>query len=259
MAASDAYLSDASLRREAAQKNLTRYRKRAFKQAIARWLFIAGILAIGFAMGITCKSCSAAQAAGDATSSKNPATASSQVVVQPQAVVPPPSPEKWCAAFIRNNGGARAKAHAMETAEAVAACAPLLGPWMDEREATCFIMAVIWKESTFDPFVSGTSRDRGLMQLCEGYHKWRFAGKDWRIPAVNVRAGTGLLVEKMRKYHGAVDKVLMSYNGSMGHPKVYANPVMAKYRKLHAEWTKAGVSAGACASSAQAEPHMDRL
>ncbi len=109
------------------------------------------------------------------------------------------------------------------------------------------------------PKSAARAKTGGSCSYCEGYHKWRFAGKDWRIPAVNVRAGTGLLVEKMKKYHGAIDKVLMSYNGSMGHPKVYANPVMAKYRKLLAEWTKAGVSVGASASSAQAEPHMDRL
>ncbi len=134
---SDAYLSDASRQREAAaQKNLTRYRKRAFKQAAsARWLFIAGLVAVGFVLE---------PHANHALQRKL------RVTLLPlgnlrlpiagcgaAAAVDPPIPaEKWCAAFIRA-GGARAKpAHAMETAsEAVAACAPLLAPWLDEQES----------------------------------------------------------------------------------------------------------------------------
>lgn len=277
MAASSAYATDASARREAAQNSLKRYRRRAMKRCIAQWLFIAALVAIGYAAGTLTKSCSAAEAASagspqavDTTSFVTPAPEPTRVVDPPPPSVakageiPPPSPEKWCAAFIREVGGARAKAHAVQTAEAVAACAPLLGPWMDEREATCFIMAVIWKESTFDPCATGTSRDRGLMQLVEGYHAWRWKGKDWREPSVNVRAGTGLLVEKMRKYHGAVETVLTSYNGCWDNPKSYVPFVMHNYKALLKSWDAAGVaSAGSTSSpqadSGQAEAPMDRL
>lgn len=256
MAAVNAYQNDDSARRrEAAQKNLTRYRKRAFKRAVAQWLFIAALVAIGYAAGTLTKSCSAAQAADTTTSNPSPMEPATP---QSQAEEPAPeaahwlSAEEWCADFIRAHAEKRGAKRAKETASAVVACAPLLGPWMDEREATCFIMAVIWKESTFDPEVTGTSNDRGLMQLVDRYHKWRYGGKDWRCPAVNVRAGTGLLAEKMKKYHGALDKVLTSYNGS----RKYVAPVMKKYRTLLKSWDVAGVAASV---KAQAEPHMDRL
>jgi hypothetical protein len=179
------------------------------------------------------KSCTAvaqAAAVNIPPSSVDPAPTARVVVT-----IPPLTSEEWCAGVIRKLASQNGALHAAETAKAVCACAPLLGPWLDERESVCFIMAVIWKESTFNPDVTGASHDRGLMQLVDRWHKWRYGGKDWREPAVNVRAGTGLLAEKMKKYHGSLDKVLTSYNGS----RSYVAPVMKKYRTLLKMWDAA--------------------
>jgi len=233
-------------------------RRRAVRQRLVDIALVAFLLLLGFLAGFTLKSCVQTAApfaiVAWATEAEH---ARDFLIGTPVAsqCTPENSPtaEEWCAGIIERYGKDRGKEHSRETARAVVACAPLLGDYLDYRKAVCLLMACVWQESTFDPLAYGTSRDSGLMQLVPKWHAWRFGGGDWRDPMVNVRAGAGLLAEKLTESRGDVWLAVSRYNAGPGcnYVNAHARKVRAYFNKLLKLWDDAGVS--------QDEQYMDRL
>jgi len=78
------------------------------------------------------------------------------------------------------------------------------------------VMALIWKESRFQPAVVSPTGDHGLMQVNAGNFGWlrqALGGIDFHDPIENVRAGLHILGPLWAKY-GAEEphKALMAYN-----------------------------------------------
>ena len=87
-----------------------------------------------------------------------------------------------------------------------------------------FVMAVIFKESSFVPNVISKSNDYGLMQINKCNHEWLSAQlgiTDFLDPEQNVTAGLHMLSSLFEKYDDPA-KVLMAYNmGESGARKLW--------------------------------------
>ena len=81
-----------------------------------------------------------------------------------------------------------------------------------------FVMAVIFRESSFNPEAVGKTNDYGLMQINKVNHEWlskELGITDFLDPEQNVTAGLYMLQDLFEKYDEA-GLVLMAYN--MGEP-----------------------------------------
>ncbi len=98
----------------------------------------------------------------------------------------------------------------------------------------CFVKAVIWQESRFDPNVVGSSGEIGLMQITDGaVEDWaRFHGKKapYRgllfIPDVNTEIGTWYLARALRRWSVYTnchhELALCEYNAGLTAAKKWA-------------------------------------
>ena len=222
--------------RGAVAKALMLLRRRAFRERLVDIALVAFLLLIGFLAGFTLKSCVTTAHAHDRVFLIGTPVASQCTPGDT------PTVEEWCAGIIERYGKERGKEHSLATARAVVACAPLLDGHLSHREAVCLLMACIWQESHFDPHAYGTSKDSGLMQLVPYWHEWRFAGGDWRDPMVNVRAGAGLMAEKLEESRGDVWIAVARYNAGPGcnYVNEHARKVRGYFKKLLKLWDDAG-------------------
>lgn len=236
--------------RGAVAKALRTLRRSAVRQRLVDIALVVFLLLLGFLAGFTLKSCVTEAHARDFLIGTPVASQCTPGDT--------PTVEEWCAGIIERYGKDRGKEHSRETARAVVACAPLLDGHLSNRKAVCLLMACIWAESHFDPHAYGTSKDSGLMQLVPYWHEWRFAGGDWRDPMVNVRAGAGLMAEKLEESRGDVWLAVSRYNAGPGCDYVnpHARKVRAHFNKLLKLWDD--VYPPGQASVADAE-YMDRL
>lgn len=82
-----------------------------------------------------------------------------------------------------------------------------------------FVMAIIFKESSFNPDVVSKTNDYGLMQINKINHKWlseELGITNFLDPEMNVTAGLHILSDLFRKYENPT-LVLMAYNfGEVG-------------------------------------------
>lgn len=111
------------------------------------------------------------------------------------------------------------------------------------------IVAVMAVESSFNPFAESHRGAQGLMQVIPRFHMDKIdkagGGRDALFdPEVNVRVGTLVLHEGLRRY-GSMQSALQYYGGALSDPEAsYARKVMAmKQRLLSAAGRKAGNAA----------------
>lgn len=98
------------------------------------------------------------------------------------------------------------------------------------------IVAVMAVESRFNPFAESASGAQGLMQVIPRFHKDKIGkakGEDALFdPALNVRVGTLVLREGLRRY-GSMQAALQYYGGALSDPEAgYARKVMAIKQRL---------------------------
>lgn len=95
------------------------------------------------------------------------------------------------------------------------------------------VKAVIWRESRFHPHKTGTSGERGLMQITEpAAREWAraekvetFAPTDLFDPKTNIDAGTWYLARALRHWSGRDDPIpfaLAEYNAGRSRVKRWA-------------------------------------
>lgn len=110
-----------------------------------------------------------------------------------------------------------------------------------------FVMALIQRESGYNPDVISKTNDYGLMQINEINHPYlqeQFGITDFTEPYGNVRAGMFILRKLFEKYE-TPEKVLMAYNmGETGASRLweqgifesnYSKSVLQIQRELNAE------------------------
>ncbi|MEE4379085.1 MAG: lytic transglycosylase domain-containing protein [Candidatus Competibacteraceae bacterium] len=98
------------------------------------------------------------------------------------------------------------------------------------------ILAIIAVESTFRAQAVGPKGSRGLMQVLPRAHprKVRAIGgvKALFDPNKNIRTGSKILSDYLRKSGGNLRKGLLRYNGSYGTRSRYADKVLRVYSRL---------------------------
>jgi len=97
------------------------------------------------------------------------------------------------------------------------------------------IVAIIGVESGFNPFAESAVGAQGLMQVIPRFHMDKLpegaGGKQFLDPATNVRVGTFILEEAIRRRGGLVPG-LQYYAGSTDATGNYANKVLAEKERL---------------------------
>lgn len=98
------------------------------------------------------------------------------------------------------------------------------------------IVAVMAIESSFNPFAESQMGARGLMQVIPRFHKDKIGPEHDENalfdPALNVRVGTQVLHEGLRRY-GSMQAALQYYGGALSDPQAsYARKVMAMKKRL---------------------------
>lgn len=98
------------------------------------------------------------------------------------------------------------------------------------------IVAVIAVESSFNPFAESVAGAQGLMQVIPRFHMDKIGhdrGDDALFdPQLNVRVGSLVLVEGLRRY-GGLQEALQYYGGARSDPEAtYANKVFDMKRRL---------------------------
>jgi len=98
------------------------------------------------------------------------------------------------------------------------------------------IVAVMAVESRFNPFAESQMGAQGLMQVIPRFHMDKLAadegGDALFDPEVNVRVGTQVLYEGLRRY-GSMQAALQYYGGNLSDPEAaYARKVMAIKQRL---------------------------
>jgi soluble lytic murein transglycosylase len=99
------------------------------------------------------------------------------------------------------------------------------------------IRAVIWRESDFQPGVTGLARERGLMQVTPNAgQEWAKAEKiatfretDLFDPRTNIQAGTWYLARAINRWNNADQPeafALAEYNAGRTHARRWASPLM---------------------------------
>lgn len=97
----------------------------------------------------------------------------------------------------------------------------------DEGVPPTLVLAMIEKESNFDPEAVSETDDYGLMQINEINHsqlKEEYRSADMLNPYQNVYCGVKILSSYLDKYDGDYAKALMAYNmGDYGARKAWGN------------------------------------
>jgi len=81
------------------------------------------------------------------------------------------------------------------------------------------LLAVARNESLFEPAVRSRAGALGWMQIMPFHYPDRgavFGAGNWRIPAMSVQRGDGLLTENRRRYGGDPYRILAAYNAGPG-------------------------------------------
>lgn len=103
----------------------------------------------------------------------------------------------------------------------------IIGLCEETNISTALVMAVIERESNFNPLSEGDNGDSlGLMQIQPKWHQWRMdslGGGDWFNPYDNVAVGVHILAELFNKYGDDVYMVLMAYNGGASYAERMAS------------------------------------
>lgn len=198
--AANAYANEAQARSEAAAKNYYRHRRRALRRCIAQWLFIAALVAVGFALGFICKSCTAAQAADTTSTPSTTVKAGAAEFSGPSptedavaAPAPQPSSVQLIHAYILS-----VSPHCKDASLA----AKYLADAARESGVDWRLLAAMARyESTFNIHALGSAGERGLLQV-HPCHRARFAkaGLDWNSARDQVRfAACVMLAPNMDK------------------------------------------------------------
>lgn len=92
------------------------------------------------------------------------------------------------------------------------------------------LIAIMHKESTFQPKVQSSYGAQGLMQVVRRWHREKL-GKSESLfdPAVNVRVGADILEEYLESVGGDLSKALIKYSGNS---RGYAKTVIGESRRL---------------------------
>ncbi len=100
---------------------------------------------------------------------------------------------------------------------------PAVGPIRDEIHAAenepSILLAVARNESLFEPAVRSRAGALGWMQIMPFHypqHGAVFGSGNWRIPAMSIQRGDGLLTENRRRYKGDPYRILAAYNAGPG-------------------------------------------
>ncbi|HLU18902.1 MAG TPA: transglycosylase SLT domain-containing protein [Pusillimonas sp.] len=92
------------------------------------------------------------------------------------------------------------------------------------------LLAIMHKESTFQPKVQSRYGAQGLMQVVRRWHREKLHKNESLFdPEVNVRVGTDVLEEYLEWAEGDLTKALVKYSGNA---RGYANTVLSESRKL---------------------------
>ncbi|HUH86863.1 MAG TPA: transglycosylase SLT domain-containing protein [Pusillimonas sp.] len=92
------------------------------------------------------------------------------------------------------------------------------------------LIAIMHKESTFQPKVQSSYGAQGLMQVVRRWHRDKLhASESLFDPVVNVRVGSDILEEYLEMAEGDLSKALAKYSGNA---RGYANTVISESRKL---------------------------
>lgn len=105
----------------------------------------------------------------------------------------------------------------------------------DNHVDPLLLLAVIQTESGFKHRALNTHNGRsvGLTQVQVRWHRARFKTKDYFDVFENVRAGSDILSECQKKYHGNTSKALWCYNGHQANGvSKYSKKVLAVYAVL---------------------------
>lgn len=103
------------------------------------------------------------------------------------------------------------------------------------------LIAIMYRESTFQPKVQSRYGAQGLMQVVRRWHREKLrASESLFDPAVNVRVGADILEEYLEAAEGDLPKALAKYSGSSSG---YAKRVLSESRRLAqiADMAAAGV------------------
>ncbi len=92
------------------------------------------------------------------------------------------------------------------------------------------LIAIMHKESTFQPKVQSRYGAQGLMQVVRRWHREKLkASESLFDPVVNVRVGADILEEYLESMGGDLSKALTKYSGNS---RGYAKKVLGESRKL---------------------------
>jgi len=100
---------------------------------------------------------------------------------------------------------------------------PVAGPIRDAIGAAdnepALLLAVARNESLFEPAVRSRAGALGWMQIMPFHYPQKgalFGPGNWRLPAMSVARGNGLLTENRRRYNGDPYRILAAYNAGPG-------------------------------------------
>lgn len=107
------------------------------------------------------------------------------------------------------------------------------------------VVAVIAVESSFNPFAQSSMGAQGLMQVIPRFHLEKLPEDADHLalfdPAVNVRVGTLVLQEYVRR-HGDIAAGLQQFAGAADDPaQAYANKVLAEKDRLEAAYKRRAI------------------
>lgn len=92
------------------------------------------------------------------------------------------------------------------------------------------LIAIMHKESTFQPKVQSSYGAQGLMQVVRRWHREKLHAKESLFdPVVNIRVGTDILEEYLELAGGDLLKALAKYSGDA---RGYAKTIISESRKL---------------------------
>ncbi len=99
------------------------------------------------------------------------------------------------------------------------AAGPIREAIMQAENDPALLLAVARNESLFEPAVRSRAGALGWMQIMPFHYPQKgavFGAGNWRIPAMSVQRGDGLLTENRRRYKGDPYRILAAYNAGPG-------------------------------------------
>ncbi len=96
---------------------------------------------------------------------------------------------------------------------------PIREAIMDGDNEPALLLAIARNESLFEPAVRSRAGALGWMQIMPFHYPQKgavFGPGNWRIPAVSVQRGDGLVTENRRRYQGNAYRILAAYNAGPG-------------------------------------------